>query len=60
MRSFALFGVKNIGFFEIYGVSAQTRGDGGVNFVRTSFMDGAARMSRNQIYMLIENTRLKC
>jgi len=40
---------KNIGFFEIYGVSAQTRGfdncgqGGGVNFrdfVRMSFMDG--------------------
>jgi len=29
MRTSALFGVKNFGFFEIYGVSARTRGVGG-------------------------------
>jgi len=54
MRTSALFGTKNFGFFEIYGVSAGTRevepvltfcGQGGrrVNFrdfVRTFFMDG--------------------
>jgi len=38
MRMSALFGAKNFGFFEIYGVSARTRGEG-VNFVQTSFMD---------------------
>jgi len=37
MRTFALFGVYNFGFFEIYGVSARTRGRGQF-FVRTSFM----------------------
>jgi len=26
MRTSALFGEKNVGFFEIYGVSARTRG----------------------------------
>jgi len=26
MRTYALFGAKNFGFFEIYGVSARTRG----------------------------------
>jgi len=42
MRTFALFGAKNFGFFEIYGVSARTRGKGSIfrDFVRTSFMDG--------------------
>jgi len=50
----ALFGAKHIGFFEIYGVSTQTRGvswtnadkEGEVNFSRfwrTSFMDGPKR-----------------
>jgi len=50
------FGAQNIGYFEIYGVSARTRGEGRLNqcghfsdkgegsncrnFVRTSFMDG--------------------
>jgi len=33
MRTSTLFGAKNIGFFEIYGVSARTRG--GVEPVRT-------------------------
>jgi len=28
MRTSALFGAKNIGFFEIYGVSARTGGEG--------------------------------
>jgi len=56
MRTSALFEAKNFGFFEIYGVSARTRGEevepvrtffgqeGRVSifrdFVRTSFMDG--------------------
>jgi len=50
MQMFALVGAKNIGFFEIYGVSAwtrrvepvRTRGEE-VNFrdfLQTSFMDG--------------------
>jgi len=42
MRTSALFG-KNLGFFEIYGVSTQTRGEGESifrDFVHTSFMDG--------------------
>jgi len=43
MRTYALFGSKNFGFFEITGVSARTRGKGvepvrtkgeGVNFSR--------------------------
>jgi len=29
MRTSALFGSTNFGFFEIYGVSARTRGEGG-------------------------------
>jgi len=37
MRTSVLFGTKNFRFFVIYLVSARTRG---VNFVRTSFMDG--------------------
>jgi len=56
MRTSTLFGAKNIRFFEIYGVSARTRGRGFSqyrhfadkgegesifrDFVRTSFMDG--------------------
>jgi len=56
MWTSALFGANNIGIFEIYGVSAQTRGRGIEpvrtfcrqgrrgqffwDFVRTSFMDG--------------------
>jgi len=52
MRTSALFGAKNPGFFEIYGMSARTRGEGlsefgqggrgsiFFDFVRTSFMDG--------------------
>jgi len=55
MRTSALFDAKNFGFFEIYGVSARTRGKGLSqcgqfadkgdersifhNFVQTSFMD---------------------
>jgi len=55
MRTPSLFDAKNFGFFEIYGVSARTRGEGlsqgghfsdkggggqfFCNFVRTSFMD---------------------
>jgi len=31
MRKSALFGVKNFEFFEIYGVSARTRGEGGLS-----------------------------
>jgi len=38
MRTTALFVAKSIGFFEIYGVSARTRGRR-VNFVQTSFVD---------------------
>jgi len=34
MRTSTLFGAKNFGFFEIYGVSAWTRGEG-VKPVRT-------------------------
>jgi len=33
MRTSALFGKKNFGFFEIYGVSAPTKGEG-VNFLQ--------------------------
>jgi len=52
MRTSALFDAKNIGFFEIYRVSARTRGEGFEpvrtrgkgwifrDFVRTYFMDG--------------------
>jgi len=40
VRTSVLFGAKNFGFFEIYDVSARTRGEGGVDFVRTFFMDG--------------------
>jgi len=52
MWTFALFGAKIIGFFEINGVSARTRGEGVepvrtrgggqffVNYVRATFMDG--------------------
>jgi len=55
MRTSALFGAKDLGFFEIYGVSARTRGglsqcghfavkEGGgsifFDFVPTFFMDG--------------------
>jgi len=54
MRMFALFGTKNFGLFEIYGVSAQSRGVEPVqtfcgqgergsifrDFVRVSFTDG--------------------
>jgi len=54
MRTYALFGAKNFGFFEIYGVSARTRKEGlsqcghfsnngeGVNFSRfcTDFFNG--------------------
>jgi len=59
MRTSAPFGAKNFEFFEIYGVSARTRGrglsqcghfsdkgEGGSifrNFVRTSFMDDPLR-----------------
>jgi len=46
-RTSALFGAKTFGFFEIYSVSALTRGGWtqcwyrwrGINFVRTAFMD---------------------
>jgi len=31
MRTSALFGAKNFGFFEIYGVSAGTKGEGGLS-----------------------------
>jgi len=56
MRMTALFGAKDLGFFEIYGVSARTRrrglnqcghfagkGEESIfrDFVRTSFMDGS-------------------
>jgi len=51
MRMFALFGVKNLEFFEIYGVRTDgwmglsqcgQGGDGSVfrDFVQVSFMDG--------------------
>jgi len=54
MRTSALFGAKNFGFFEIYGVSARTRGGGLASadilrtgervifrdFLRASFMNG--------------------
>jgi len=39
MWTSALFGKKNFGFFEIYGVSAQTMGEG-VESVRTFFGQG--------------------
>jgi len=37
MQTFALFGAKNSGFFEVYGMSARTRGRGEVEPVRTFF-----------------------
>jgi len=37
MRTFAFFGAKYYGFFEIYNVSARTRGGGRVEPVRTFF-----------------------
>jgi len=40
IRTFALFSAKNFGFFEIYSVSAHTRGVIFRDFARTSFMDG--------------------
>jgi len=43
MRTSTLFSQKNSRVFEIYGVSARTRGVKGLifrDFVRTSFMDG--------------------
>jgi len=56
MRASAVFGAKNVGLVEIYGVSARTTGEGVEpvwtffgqgksgsiyrDFVRTSFMDG--------------------
>jgi len=53
MQTSALFGAKNFGCFEIYGMSVQTRGlsqcghfahreEGSIfrDFVRMSFMDG--------------------
>jgi len=40
MRTSALFGVKNFGFFKIYGVSARTRG---VEPERTFFEQGGAQ-----------------
>jgi len=39
MRTSALFGAINLGFFEIYDVSAQTRGEG-VKPVRSFFGQG--------------------
>jgi len=36
----ALLDAKNSKFFEIYGMSARTRGSIFRDFVRTSFMDG--------------------
>jgi len=49
MRTSALFGVKTFEFFEIYGVSARTRGEGSIfrDFVRTSFMDSLLIMIKN-------------
>jgi len=49
MRTSALFRAKNMGFFEIYGKSARTRGRGGqffAIFVRTSFMDGHLKVNK--------------
>jgi len=44
MRTSALFGAKNFGFFEIYSVYARTRGEGWLSqfreFLRTFFIDG--------------------
>jgi len=40
MQTSALFDTKNSGFFEIFGVSARTRGSIFRDFVWTSFMDG--------------------
>jgi len=41
MRTSAVFGAKNFGFFGIYDVSARTRrGSIFCDFVQTSFMDG--------------------
>jgi len=40
MRTSALFSTKNSGFFEIYGASARTRREMGVEAVRTFFGQG--------------------
>jgi len=40
MRTFALFGVKNFGFFKVYGVSVRTRG---VELERTFFEQGGGQ-----------------
>jgi len=40
MRTSALFGAKNFGFFKLYDVSARTRESIFRDFVRTSFIDG--------------------
>jgi len=58
MWTSSLFGAKNFRFFEIYGVSARSRGEVGLSqcgqegrgsvfrdFVRTSFMDDFVRTS---------------
>jgi len=47
MRTYALFGAKNVGFFAIYGVSARTIRGGGVEPVRTfSDKGGGVNFSR--------------
>jgi len=41
LRTSALFGTKNFGFFEVYGVSPTTKGESIFrDYMRTSFMDG--------------------
>jgi len=44
MRTSALFGTKNLGFFEIYGMFAWTRGEG-VEPVRTFCGQGGRRVN---------------
>jgi len=43
MRTSALFGVKNFGFFKIYGVSERTRGARGVELEQTFCKQGGGR-----------------
>jgi len=60
MRTYALFGAKDLGFFESYGVSARTRGKlslcgqgGGGQFCAESFMGGPKhKVSTLMKYML--------
>jgi len=49
MRTFALFGAKNIKFFEIYSVSARQRGEG-VEPVRTFYGQGGSGVNFSRFF----------